>query len=113
LVKSLLPNRRLGLLQGLALPLDNCPADRTLTLGITFEAGFQGHVEKDQRRRNMASSCQIEQILPRLGGQRRRVNHAKPVHRKPLFQQKMQQGKGLRVEALVALVIANEGASPI
>ena len=62
---------------------------------------------------NLVLLCQIEQLLPSLTGQRRRVNHAETVHRKPLFYKEMHQRKGLCVIALVTFVVADVGARPI
>ena len=112
-VKAFLANRPLGLLKSLVMTLDDCPAYRTLALFITFHASFKRHVEKDHRGGGLALLGQIEQIFPRLAGQRRRVHHAEPVHGKPLLYKEMYQRKGLCVEALITLVVAHQRPRPI
>jgi hypothetical protein len=94
LVESLLRNRRFGLLKGLVLTLDDCPAHGALTLFIALDASFQRHIEKYQSGRDLVLLRQVEQLLPRRCGQRRRVNHAESVHRKPLLYKEMHQLKG-------------------
>jgi hypothetical protein len=113
LAKSLLTNRRFGLLKGLVLTLDDYPAHGALALFVALDASFERHIEKHQRGRDLVLSCQVEQLLPRLRGQRRRVNHAESVHCKPLFYKEMHQRKGLCIEALVTFVVADVGARPI
>lgn len=113
LVESLLANRSLGLLKSFVLMLNDCPAYRTLTLFIAFDASLKRYVKKEQDSRNLAFLGQIEQVFPRLAGQRCGVHHAQPVHCKPLLYKEMHQRKGLCVKALVTFVVADEGARPI
>jgi hypothetical protein len=92
---------------------DDGLADGALALFVTFYADFQRRVEDDQGGGNLAFPGQVEKFLARRDGQRGGVHHAQPIHRKPLFYKEMQQCKGLDVKALVAFVVANEGARPI
>jgi hypothetical protein len=113
LVESLLANRFFGLRKGLVLALDNRPAHGALALFVTRDAGFQRHIEKQQSGGDLELLRQVEQLLPRLRGERRGVNHTQTVHRKPLLYKKMHQRKGLHVATLVAVVVADAGARPI
>jgi hypothetical protein len=113
LVESLLANRFFGLHKGFVLTLDNWPAHGALALFVARDAGFQRHIEKQQRGGDLELLRQVEQILPRLRGERRGVNHTQTVHRKPLLDKEMHQGKGLGVAALVAFVVADAAARPI
>jgi hypothetical protein len=61
----------------------------------------------------MVLSCQVEQLLPSLSGERRRVNHAETVQCEPLLYQEIHQRKSLGIEALVTFIVADEGACPI
>jgi hypothetical protein len=85
LIKTLLANCRFGLFKGFVLTLDNCPAHGALALFVALDASIEGHIKKYQSGRHLLFLRQVEQVLPRLNGQRRRVNHAEPVQRKPLF----------------------------
>jgi len=113
LIESLPPNRLFAGIKALVLALDDCLADGTLAFSVTFNAGFQRHVEQDQSGGNLELPGDVEQVSPGLGGQRRRVHHAQAVQCKPLFYKEMHQGKGLGIESLVTLVVAHQGAGPV
>jgi hypothetical protein len=113
LVKSLLAERRFALFEGSVLALDNGTAHRALALHVALHAGCEGHIKNQKSRWDLVPLGQIEQIFASLGGERRRVNHAEAVRREALLYDKMYQRKGLGVEALITLVVADVGTRPI
>jgi hypothetical protein len=113
LVESFLMNRLFTLLKGLVLTLDDRPAHGALPLFVTLDAGLEGDIEEQQGGGHLVLFCQVDQLFPVLRRQRRGIDHAKPVQRKPLFYKEVHQRKGLQVVALVALIICDAGARPI
>jgi hypothetical protein len=89
------------------------PPHGALPFLVALDARLQGHIEDYRHSRHLVFLCQVEQILPRGAGQRRRVHHAKAIQHEALFHQEMHQREGLRVETLVAFIVADAGAGPI
>jgi hypothetical protein len=113
LPKSFLANRVLRLHEVLILTLQNRTAHGAFALLITLDARFQRHIKKQQGCGHLAPLRQSQQVLSRLIGERGGVDDAQTIQREPLFDEELNESKGLRVEALIAFVVANEGARPI
>ncbi len=113
LIESFLPNGRSGLFKGSILAFDRHLTDRSLTFLIALNADFKRGIEEHQRSRDLKSAGQIKQFITRLECQRRRINHTEAVCREPLLYNEVDNCKGLGIEALVTLVIANVGTRPI
>jgi len=113
LAKPFLTDRVFGELVILVLALQNSAAHGALTLFVTLDASFQRDVKEQKRRRHLAPLCEAEQIPSSLGGECGGIDDAQAIQCQPLLHQKLDEGKRLHVEALVAFVIANQGARPV
>ncbi len=106
-------NRFSALLEGLILALNDVPAHGALSLFVVLDTSLERHIEDQQRGRHLVPFCQVEQLFSVLRGQRRGIDHAEAVQRQPLFDQETHQGKGLRIIALVALLVGHPATRPI
>ena len=113
LLKAFLPNCVQGKRKVLKLLFDHRSSDRTLAHFIPGCAGFKRHVKNDHRRRNLIALRQREQIPASLSGQRGGIDDAQPIQNKPLMDDEMNEIERLRVESLVALVVAYNRSSPV
>jgi hypothetical protein len=109
LVKALLADAGGRLHEQLVLPLDHGPAYGALAGGVTLDALLERHRKEEHHAGNLVLARQLQQILPRRRRQRRGIHHAQPIEFQSPFDQKMHQGEGLRLKALVALIVADEG----
>jgi hypothetical protein len=113
LVKTLLADCGLRLLKDFILPFDHLPSHGPLALLVALHAGFKRHIEEHGNNWNLESFGQSQEFAASRRGQGRRVHHAKAVETKALLDQKMHQGKGLGVKALIPLVITYPSPCPI
>lgn len=113
LCESLLADCGASLLEGPVMPLNDRSSYRALPLLISLYAGFKRGVHENEGHGDLMLPCQLQQVLASLGSQRCGIDHTKAIRYDPLFNDEMDQGKCLCVEALVALVIANLGTRPV
>ncbi len=113
MVKSLLPDAGLHLLEELILPLNDHPPDRPFARLIARQTGLKRHIEKKNHARHPVSARQIEQTFASWLGERRGIHHTQAVDAQPLFNNKVEKREGLRLEPLVSLVITHERPGPV
>jgi len=65
LVKSLLPNVRLGLPKSQVLTLDHRASNRPGTRSVTLDAFLERNIKKENRARNLKPLCQFK-IFPAM-----------------------------------------------
>jgi hypothetical protein len=113
LFESFLANRGLGLSKKLVLPLNHgtphCPFARL----VPFQAFLQRDVEEQDDARHLILPRQVQQVLAGLQGEGGGVHHAEAIQAEPLLDQEMNEGEGLSLIPLVALVVANAPAGPV
>jgi len=113
LVKALLANIRFALLKSQVVTLDDGNADGPFPQLIALQAFLQRYVKEEDYTRNLKPLRQIQE-LPAVGrGERSGIDHAEPVQAQAQFRQVADQGEGLGIESLVALVVADPASGPV
>jgi hypothetical protein len=79
LVKSFLPDVRLGLIESQVVTLDHRGPHRPLAQSVTLDAFLERNVKKEDYAGNMKPLCQFEVFLTMGWSKRRRIHHAKPI----------------------------------
>lgn len=114
LVESFLPDLSTGLLIQTVLPLDGRRTHRSLAAPSTGlvadETGFERNLEEEDDAGDAKAAGQRLQLPSGLGSESSGVYDAEAIDAQALFDETVHQGEGLRLEALVALVVANERA---
>ena len=95
------------------LTLHNRAAHGSVANFVAFNAGLKRHIEEDQGSGHLMLLGQVKQFFPSHGGQRRGIDHAESIYHKSLFYKEIHQGKGLCIESLVTLVVADMRPGPI
>jgi hypothetical protein len=113
LVKTFLPNVRLGLPKSQVVTLDYGSPDRPFPQPIALDTGLQRDVEEEDHRRNLKPLCQFHE-LPAVGrGERRGIDYAESVHPQSQFRQVADKRERLGVESLIPLVVTHPASRPV
>jgi hypothetical protein len=70
LVKSFLPDVRLGLIKSQVLALDNRTSYRPLPRSVTLDTFFQRNIKKEDHAGNLKPLCQFKIFLPVVRSER-------------------------------------------
>jgi len=113
LVKSFLPDVRLGLIKSQILTLDNGTPYRSLPRLVALDTFLERNIKKEHRAGNPKSLCQF-QVFPPMGGrERRRIHHTEPVRAQAQFREVVHKSERLGLKTLIALVVAHSSPRPV
>ncbi len=113
LVKSFLPDVRLGLIKSQVLTLDNGSPYRSLPRLVALDAFLERNIKKEHHAGNPKSLCQFKVFPPMGRGERRRIHHTEPVRAQSQFREVMHESERLGLKSLIALVVAHSSPRPV
>jgi len=113
LVKSFLPNVRLGLPKSQVLALDHrtshCPRPRSVTLDTFLER----NIEKENHARNLKPLCQFQIFLPMVLSECGGIHHTEPVQAQSQFRDVVDESERLGLKTLIPLIIVHSSSRPV
>jgi hypothetical protein len=113
LVKSFLPEVRLGLAKRQVLTFDHRASYRPLPPSVTLDTFLEWNIKKEDHAGNLKSLCQLE-VLPAMGrGERRRIHHTEPIQAQSQFREVADKSEGLSLKTLIPLVVAHASSRPV
>jgi hypothetical protein len=113
LVKSLLPEFRLGLRESRVLTLDHGTSYSPFPRPVALDTFLQGNIKQEDRAGNLKPLCQLEVFPPVGHRERRRINHTEPVQSQPQLREEVDQSEGLGLKTLIPLVVAHSTTRPV
>jgi hypothetical protein len=113
LVKSFLPDVRLGLPKSQVMTLDHRTSYRPLPQSVTLDTFLEWNIKKEDYAGNLKPLCQFK-VFPAMGrSERRRIHHAEPVQAQAQFREVVDKSEGLGLKTLIPLVVAHASSRPV
>ena len=113
LVKSFLPDVRLGLIKSQIVALDNGTPYRSLPRSVTLDTFLERNIKKEHHAGNPKSLCQFKVFPPMGRDERRRIHHTEPVQAQSQFREVVHESERLGLKTLIALVVAHSSPRPV
>ena len=113
LVKSLLPDVRLGLIKSQIVTLDNGTPYRSLPRSVTLDTFLERNIKKEHHAGNPKSLCQFKVFPPMGRDERRRIHHTEPVQAQSQFREVVHESERLGLKTLISLVVAHSSPRPV
>jgi hypothetical protein len=83
LVKSFLPDVRLGLPKSLVVSLDHRASYRPVPQPVTLDTFLEWNIKKEDHAGNLKPLCQFQVFLAMGRSERRGIHHAEPIQAQP------------------------------
>src|SRR5208337_364632 len=113
LVKSFLPNVRLGLPKSQMLALDHRTSYRPRARSVTLDTFLERNIKKENHARNLKPLCQFQIFLPMVLSERGGIHHTEPVQAQAQFREVVDESERLGLKTLIPLVVAHSSSRPV
>jgi hypothetical protein len=113
LVKSFLPDVRLGLPKSQVVTLDHGTSYRPLPQSVMLDTFLERNIKKEDHAGNLKPLCQFKVFPAMRRSERRGIHHAEPVQAQAQFRKVVNKSEGLGLKTLIPLVVAHASSRPV
>jgi hypothetical protein len=113
LVKSFLPDVRLGLPKSQVVTFDHRTSYRPLPQSVALDTFLQWNIKKEDHAGNLKPLCQFKVFPAMRRSERRGIHHTEPVQTQAQFREVVDKSEGLGLKTLIPLVVAHASSRPV
>jgi hypothetical protein len=113
LIKSFLPDVRLGLAKSQVVTLDYRTSYSSVPRSVTLDTFLEWNIKEEDHAGNLEPLCQFKVFPPMGGRERRGIHHAEPVQAQAQFREVVDKREGLGLKTLIPLVVAHASSRPV
>jgi hypothetical protein len=113
LVKSFLPDVRLGLIKSQVMTLNHGTPYRPLPQPVALDTLLEWNIKKEDHAGNLKPLRQLEVFLSVGQSERRGIHHTEPVQGQTQFCEVVNKSECLGLKTLIPLVVAHAGSRPV